>query len=80
MYAAIGYRYMRPKQAKVIRATAAVTRWLPLSAAGAAITFVIGFVLQLPLYQLITATAMTGVLVFSGLAMRSYGKEREDSV
>jgi hypothetical protein len=71
--------HMRPKPAKVGSAREAATAWLPMSAAGAAIAFVVAFVLQLSPYQAITATAMAGVLIFSGLVMRSYGKERGKS-
>lgn len=59
------------------RARLAWTRWLPMSSVGAAISFVIGFVMQLPPHQVITAAALTGALVFSGLAMRSYGKDQK---
>jgi hypothetical protein len=62
----------------VDRAHLAVTKWLPLSSAGAAISFVTGFVLQLPAPQVIISAAMTAVLVFSGLAMQSYGRAKSE--
>jgi hypothetical protein len=60
------------------RARLAVTNWIPLSAIGAAITFVIGFVLHLPQMQLTTSTTVTAFLVFSGLAMNSYRREEQE--
>jgi hypothetical protein len=62
----------------VDRAHLVVTKWLPLSSAGAAISFVAGFVLQLPAPQVIISAAMTAVLVFSGLAMQSYGRGKSE--
>lgn len=56
-----------------------LTKWLPMSSVGAAISFAIGFVIQLPPYQVITATALTSALVFSALAMRSYGRDAQRS-
>ena len=61
---------------KLDRARLAATKWLPMSAIGAAIPFVIGVVLQLPVQQVLIAAALTSTLVFSGLWMQSYGKER----
>jgi uncharacterized membrane protein len=55
----------------------AVTKWMPLSAVGAAISFVAGFVLHVPQLQVIISAVMTATLVFSGLAMESFGKEKE---
>lgn len=52
-------------------------RWLPMSSVGAAIAFIIAFMMQLPPHQIITAAVLTGTLVFSGLAMRSYGKDEK---
>jgi hypothetical protein len=57
----------------------AVTRWIPYSAAGAAISFLVGFVLSLPPPQVIVAAATTATLIFSGLAMQSFGREKESS-
>jgi membrane protein involved in colicin uptake len=39
---------------------------------------VAGFVLQLPAPQVIISAAMTAVLVFSGLAMQSYGRAKSE--
>jgi hypothetical protein len=62
---------------KLDRARLAATKWLPMSAIGAAITFVIGAVMQLPVEQVLVAAALTSTLVFSGLWMQSYGRERQ---
>ncbi len=59
------------------RARTAVTKWLPYSSVGAAISFVVGFVFSLPPPQVIISAAMTATLIFSGLAMQSYGREKE---
>jgi hypothetical protein len=58
----------------VDRARLAVTKWIPLSSVGAAVSFVVGFIFNLPPTQVIVAAAMTATLVFSGLAMQSYGR------
>lgn len=58
----------------VDRARLAVTKWIPLSSMGAAISFVVGFMFNLPPTQVIVAAAMTATLVFSGFAMQSYGR------
>ena len=55
----------------------AATKWLPMSAIGAAIPFVIGVIMRLPVEQVLIAAAMTSTLVFSGLWMQSYGRERQ---
>ncbi len=65
-----------PKE-KPDRARLAATKWLPMSAIGAAIPFVIGFIMQLPVEQVLVAASVTGALVFSGLWMQSYGRERQ---
>jgi hypothetical protein len=62
---------------KLDRARLAATKWLPMSAIGAAIPFVIGAVMQLPVGQVLVAAALTSTLVFSGLWMQSYGRERQ---
>jgi hypothetical protein len=59
------------------RGRLAATRWLPMSAIGAAIPFVIGVIMRLPVEQVLIAAAMTSTLVFSGLWMQSYGRERQ---
>ena len=63
-----------PEKKKSDRARLAATKWLPMSAIGAAIPFVIGVVMQLPVQQVLVAAALTGTLVFSGLWMQSYGR------
>jgi hypothetical protein len=63
----------------VDRARLAVTKWIPYSAVGAGISFVIGFVLSLPPAQVIITSAMAATLIFSGLAMQSYGREKEQA-
>lgn len=60
----------------VNRARLAVTKWLTLSAVGAGISFVAGFVLNLAPAQVIVAAAMTATLVFSGLVFQSFGREK----
>ena len=62
---------------KLDRARLAATKWLPMSAIGAAIPFVIGVIMDLPVVQVVTAAALTSTLVFSGLWMQSYGRERQ---
>ncbi len=59
------------------RARLAATKWLPMSAVGAAVPFVIGVIMQLPVEQVLVAAALTSTLVFSGLWMQSYGRERQ---
>lgn len=61
------------------RARLAVTKWIPYSSAGAAISFVAGFVFGLAPAQVIVTAAMTATLVFSGLLMQSYGREKEQA-
>jgi tetrahydromethanopterin S-methyltransferase subunit E len=62
----------------VDRARLAVTKWIPLSSVGAAISFVVGFMFNLPPAQVIISAAMTATLVFSGFAMQSYGRAADD--
>jgi hypothetical protein len=64
---------------KLDRGKLAATRWLPMSAIGAAIPFVIGVVMRLPVEQVVVAAGLTSTLVFSGLWMQSYGRERQYS-
>lgn len=66
-----------PEDKKLDRGRLATTRWLPMSAVGAAIPFVIGVIMSLPVEQVLVAAAMTSTLVFSGLWMQSYGRERQ---
>lgn len=53
----------------------AMTKWLPYSAMAAGISFVVGFILHVPPPQVITSVGLSAILVFSGLAMRSYGRQ-----
>ena len=57
----------------------AVTKWIPYSSVGAAISFVIGFVFGLAPAQVIISAAMTSMLIFSGLLFQSYGREKEQA-
>ncbi len=59
------------------RGRLAATKWLPMSAIGAAIPFVIGVMMRLPVEQVLVSAAITGALVFSGLWMQSYGREKQ---
>ncbi|AFU59804.1 hypothetical protein Ngar_c28850 [Candidatus Nitrososphaera gargensis Ga9.2] len=56
----------------------AVTKWMPYSSVGAAISFVVGFVFSLPPAQVIVSAAMTATLIFSGLFFQSYGRDKEE--
>lgn len=60
---------------EIDRSTHAVKEWLPLSAAAAAISFVITFVMRVPPEQTIVASALGGIMVFSVLLFRSFGKD-----
>lgn len=62
------------------RARLAATKWIPYSSAGAAISFVVGFVFGLPPAQVIVSAAMAATLIFSGLFFQSYGREKEQKV
>ncbi len=62
---------------KIDRSRLAATKWLPMSAIGAAIPFVIGIIIGLRAEQVLVAAALTGALVFSGLWMQSFGRERQ---
>lgn len=59
------------------RSTEAVRLWMPLGAIAAAVTFVIAFVAGISQQQTIAATALAGILVFSGFLFRSFGKDKE---
>jgi hypothetical protein len=58
------------------RSSQAVRVWMPLGSIAAAITFVIAFVLRIPQEQTIAASALAGILVFSGFLFRSFGKDK----
>ena len=55
----------------------AIKKWFPLSAISAGITFVITFVLNLPVERVIAATALVSVMVFSGFLFRSFGRDKD---
>ena len=61
------------------RARLAVTKWIPYSAVGAGISFVVGFVFNLAPQQVIISAALAATLIFSGLAMQSFGREKEQA-
>jgi hypothetical protein len=56
------------------RSSNAVRVWIPLGAVAAAITFMIAFIMRIPQEQTIAASALAGILVFSGFLFRSFGK------
>jgi uncharacterized membrane protein len=56
------------------RSSVALKKWLPLSIAGAAISLITALLLNVPLGKTIVAIALTGVLIFSGFLLRSFGK------
>jgi uncharacterized membrane protein len=56
------------------RSFVALKKWLPLSIAGAAISLITALLLNVPLGKTIVAIALTGVLIFSGFLLRSFGK------
>jgi hypothetical protein len=58
------------------RSSNAVRVWMPLGAVAAAITFMIAFIMRVPQEQTIAASALAGILVFSGFLFRSFGKEK----
>jgi hypothetical protein len=58
------------------RSSQAIRVWMPLGSIAAAITFVIAFVLHIPQEQTIAASALAGILVFSGFLFRSFGKDK----
>jgi hypothetical protein len=58
------------------RSSNAVRVWLPLGAVAAAITFIIAFIMRIPQEQTIAASALAGMLVFSGFLFRSFGRDK----
>ena len=58
------------------RASKAVRVWMPMAAVAAAITFVIAFVMRIPQWETIVASALAAIIVFSGLLFRSYGRDK----
>jgi hypothetical protein len=57
----------------------AVTKWIPYSSAGAAISLAAGFAFGLAPAQVIVSAAMAAALIFSGLLFQSYGREKEQA-
>ena len=55
----------------------AIKIWIPLSAAGALISFIISFIMHVPLRQMVFAIIFTAALVFSGYFFRSFGRDKE---
>jgi hypothetical protein len=63
---------------KVILSSSAIKTWLPLSLAAGVITFLmLSTLTSIPLERAIVGSALTAVLVFSGMFFRLYGKEKE---
>jgi hypothetical protein len=53
----------------------AVKRWFPLATIAAGISFIVTFLLNLPIERVIASTALAGFIVFSGFFFRSFGKD-----
>jgi TRAP-type uncharacterized transport system fused permease subunit len=66
---------MQPAEDK---SSSAVRIWMPMATVAAAITFVITFVMRIPQGQTIAASVLAAIIVFSGLLLRSYGREKKD--
>ncbi len=63
---------------RVIRSTSAIKTWLPLSLAAGVISFLlISLLAAIPLERAIVGSALTAILVFSGMLFRSFGKEKD---
>jgi len=62
----------------LVRSSLALKKWLPLSIVGAAISLITALLLNVPLGKAIVAIALTGVLIFSGFLLRSFGKGKEE--
>lgn len=56
------------------RSSVALKKWLPLSLVGGAISLITALLLNAPLGKTVVAIALTGVLIFSGFLLRSFGK------
>ena len=56
----------------------AIKIWIPLSAAGALISFIIALVMHVQLRQMIFAMIFTAALIFSGYIFRSFGRDKEN--
>jgi hypothetical protein len=51
--------------------------WIPLSAAAALISFIISFIMHVPLRQMLFAIVFTAALVFSAYIFRSFSRDKE---
>ena len=60
------------------RTEEAIKRWFPLAVFAAAISFIITYLLNLPIERVIASTALAGIIVFSGLFFRSFGKDENE--
>jgi len=58
----------------LVRSAVVIKKWLPLSIVGAAISLVTAVALNVPIGKTIVAIALVGVLIFSGLLLKSFGK------
>ena len=58
----------------MVRSAVVIKKWLPLSIVGAAISLVTAVALNVPIGKTIVAIALVGVLIFSGLLLKSFGK------
>ena len=56
----------------------AIKRWFPLAVFAAAISFIVTFLLNLPIERVIGSTALAGIIVFSGFFFRSFGKDENE--
>jgi hypothetical protein len=71
-------RELNDPRDRVIRSSSAIKTWLPLSLAAGAITFLLISVLTtIPAERAIVGSALTAILVFSGMFFRSFGKEKD---
>ena len=60
------------------RTISAIKTWLPLSLAAGAITFMmISIFTSIPFERALVGSALTAILVFSGILFRSFGKEKD---
>ncbi|HSF51665.1 MAG TPA: hypothetical protein VLA74_12965 [Nitrososphaeraceae archaeon] len=62
----------------MLRKEEAIRKWFPIAAIVAGVSFVITFLLNLPIERVIAATALAGIMVFSGFFFRSFGRDQED--
>ena len=62
----------------MLRKQEAIKKWLPIAAIVAVTSFIITYVFNVPIERVLTATAMAGIMVFSGFFFRSFGKDKKD--